>query len=167
MSEEPRQHPLVSFLELHSDDRAMLAELRRGLGRNPGEAAGMFPYVLPYVSNPRQEGDLFLIASLFALHPLSAKSGNLGDHLRAYAQEVGDDTSTTRRLIQLLSLRRPALDSPLRQHISMLKAKDIAVNWHQLIFDVQYWSHDDHFVQKKWASAYWRSPSQSPAKKQN
>jgi CRISPR system Cascade subunit CasB len=165
MSEDNRQHPFIAYLEDHAEDRAMLAELRRGLGREPGEAAGMFPYVVPFLRNERHDADHYLIASLFALHPVSASSGNMGDHLRRYTDAVDDDTATTRRFVQLLNLRRTALNSPLRQHISMLKAKEIAVNWHQLMVDLQYWGHDDHFVQKRWASAYWRSQEKSQSKK--
>jgi CRISPR system Cascade subunit CasB len=152
---EEKKHPLITFLEQHTDDRAMLAELRRGLGRTPGEAASMFPYVMPFIGNRYEEDNLFLVASLFALHPVSSKSGNLGQHLHSYVQVVGDAAATTRRFVQLLNLRRETLDTPLRQHISLLKAQEIPVNWHQLIRDLGYWSHEDRFVQKEWASAYW------------
>jgi len=135
----------------------MLAELRRGLGYLPGEAPGMFPYVVPFAHQPYEERNLYMLASLFALHPVSTEEGNMGTHLYLYTQAVGDDTATTRRFVQLLNLRRDALDSPLRQHISMLKSKDIAVNWHQLLFDLNNWNREARFVQKNWASAYWRS----------
>src|SRR5690606_20637972 len=95
-------HPLVQYLLKHADDRAMLAELRRGLGRDPGEAAGMYPYVMPFIDKVSQEKNIFLIASLFALHPAHTGQGNMGDHLRAYTHAVGDDASTTRRFTQLL-----------------------------------------------------------------
>jgi len=163
MSEE-RTHPFVTYLQEHAEDRAVLAELRRGLGREPGEAAGMFPYVVPFVHDRYQEADLYLIASLFALHPASVSSGNMGTHLHAYAHAVGDDAATTRRFVQLLNLRRPSLDSPLRQHISMLKSKDIPINWHRLIYDLRYWEHTDRFVQKQWASAYWPPKSNGKTK---
>ncbi|MCU0514134.1 MAG: type I-E CRISPR-associated protein Cse2/CasB [Anaerolineae bacterium] len=160
MPSERKQHPFITFLEEHHEDRAMLAELRRGLGRAPGEAAGMFPYIMPFVHSERdlrqgQADDLFLIASLFALHPASAAAGNMGAHLRACAEAAGDDAATSRRFVQLLNLRRPVLDTPLRQHISLLKAQEIRVNWQQLLADVMSWSRHDHIVQKQWAHAYW------------
>lgn len=156
--QEERKHPFVSYLEQHAEDRAMLAELRRGLGKMPGEASGMFPYVVPFVHNRFEEANLYLVASLFALHPVSTHEGNMGAHLHRYSEAVGDDAATTRRFVQLLNLRWDALDSPLRQHISMLKSKDIPVNWHQLLFDLNNWNHEARFVQKRWASAFWRSP---------
>ncbi|PJF22971.1 MAG: type I-E CRISPR-associated protein Cse2/CasB [Phototrophicales bacterium] len=151
------KHPFVEFLEKHAEDRAMLAELRRGLGREPGEVPGMFPYVIPFVHNSYDEANIYLIASLFALHPSSTGKGNMGEHLYTLTQAVGDDDATTRRFVQLLRQSRDSLDVPLRQHISMLKSKDIAVNWNQLLRDLHYWEHPDHFVQKQWAAAYWKS----------
>lgn len=157
MTDEQRKHPFVDYLEKHAEDRAMLAELRRGLGRAPGETPGMFPYLVPFVRASYEEDNLYLIASLFALHPVSTDSGNMGSHLHQYVQTVGDGTATERRFVQLLNLHRDSLASPLRQHISMLKAKDIPVNWHQLLHDLTHWGHDARFVQKRWASQFWRS----------
>ncbi|MDL1901997.1 type I-E CRISPR-associated protein Cse2/CasB [Anaerolineae bacterium CFX9] len=153
---EQNPHPFITHLERLADDRAALAELRRGLGRDPGEAAGMFPYVVPFISSVYDEDLYYLIASLFALSPESARSGNMGEHLRIYAQTVGDDTATTRRFTHLLRQRRSMLAVPLRQHISMLKSKEIAVNWHQLMRDLQRWDSEERYVQKQWANAYWK-----------
>ncbi|MFZ2878587.1 MAG: type I-E CRISPR-associated protein Cse2/CasB [Phototrophicaceae bacterium] len=159
---EERRHPFVSYLEGLVDDRAALAELRRGLGREPGEAPGMYPYVMPFVRNSYDEDDYYLIAALFGLHPSSGARGNMGEHLYAYAQALGDDAATTRRFTQLLRQRRATLDTPLRQHIAMLKSKDIPVNFHQLMLDLRGWDHDEKYVQKRWASAYWKyEPSKS------
>jgi CRISPR system Cascade subunit CasB len=149
-------HPFVTYLEGMSEDRAVLAELRRGLGRAPGEAVGMFPYIVPFIRSAYDEADHYLIASLFALHPVSTQRGNMGDHLYAYTQEVGDDAATTRRFTQLLRQRRDSLDPLLRQHISLLKSRDIAVNWHQLMWDLRWWDEAARRVQKRWASAYWK-----------
>ncbi len=162
MTDETRQHPFVNYLQLHAEDRAMLAELRHGLGRLPGEAPGMFPYVVPFIHHGYEEANLYLIAALFALHPVSAAKGNMGTHLLSYTQEVGADAATSRRFVQLLNLRRETLDSPLRQHISMLKSKDISVNWHQLLYDLNGWSHDARYVQKKWAREFWHSSNKQP-----
>ena len=133
MESRTERYAIINFLEQHAEDRAMLAALRRGLGKMPGDAPEMFPYVVPFVRNEYEEADYYAIASLFALHPKSAANGNIGNHLRAYIKEVGDDEATTRRFVQLLRMRRETLDTPLRQHISLLKAKEIAVNWNQLL----------------------------------
>src|ERR1035437_1147702 len=65
------------------DDRGALAALRRGLGKEPGEAPEMFPYVVPWL--PRQasiwaEQAYYLVASLFGLH---SKPWNRGPDARS------------------------------------------------------------------------------------
>lgn len=151
-----KEEPFISHLEKYvkAENRAALAALRRGLGQEPGDAPGMFPYVVPFVQD-WNEDDVYMIAALFALHPSSTKFGNMGDHLRALARELGDDASTERRFVQLLRMRRDTLEPRLRQHISILKAKDIAVNWHQLFTDMRCWDRPKRNVQRRWAGAFW------------
>jgi CRISPR system Cascade subunit CasB len=164
MQRETQQEPFVEYLEKHREDRAMLAELRRGLGREPGEAPGMFPYIMPFVPETaygHYEANLYLLASLFALHPVSARSGNIGTHLKALADSADNHEATTRRFVQLLNQHRDALVTPLRQHISLLKAHDVGVNWHRLLYDLRYWDHPERFVQKQWAAAYWHEASKN------
>ena len=86
-STETQQHPFISYLQGRAEDRAMLAALRRGLGAEPGdpETADMMPYVERRIrkeASRREVKDIYMVASLFALHPSSADSGNMGDHLR-------------------------------------------------------------------------------------
>ena len=152
---ETKQHPFVRYLEERAGDRAMLAALRRGLGAEPGDVPAMYPYVVPFVRD-WNEADIYLIASLFAFHADSANSGNMGNHLRALAGQLGDDDATERRFVQLLRMRRDTLEPRLRQQISILKSKDIPVNWHQLIADLRHWDHPKRFVQRDWARAFWR-----------
>ena len=153
-SAETKEERFISYLESKAEDRAALAALRRGLGQKPGDAPGMFPYVVRFVQD-WNEADIYMIASLFALHPSSTKFGNMGDHLRAVAREIGDDASTERRFAQLLRMRRDTLEPRLRQHISILKSKDIPVHWHQLFRDLRHWGHPKRFVQRHWAGAFW------------
>ncbi len=156
---DTQKHPFVSYLIARADDRALLAALRRGLGAEPGdpETAGMFPYVVPWINEWYEEADIYMIASFFALHPDPAKSGNMGNHLRALAGQLGDDNATERRFVQLLRMRRDTLEPRLRQQISILKSKDVHVNWHQLMRDVRNWDHPKRFVQREWARSFWRS----------
>jgi CRISPR system Cascade subunit CasB len=158
MSSERYEHAFISYLEKRADDRAMLAALRRGLGQEPGTVPTMYPYVVPFVHSRRDEDNLYTIAALFALHPVSAVDGNMGSHLRQLARQVNDDLddATTRRFVQLLNQHRGNLDIPLRQHVNLLKANDIAINWHQLLADLFRWDDVERPVQKWWASEYWQ-----------
>lgn len=153
-SAETNAERFIKHLESLVENRAALAALRRGLGQEPGEAPGMFPYVVRFVQD-WNESDVYMVAALFALHPSSTKFGNMGNHLRALAQELGDDASTERRFVQLLRMRRDTLEPRLRQHISILKSKDIPVNWYQLFLDMRRWNYSSRRVQRNWAGAFW------------
>ena len=158
---ETVEQPFISYLQSKATDRAMLAALRRGLGAEPGdpETAGMMPYVAWWVrkeATRREESDMYTIASLFALHPASRSTENLGHHARALDPTLEND-ATERRFVQLLRMRRETLEPRLRQQISILKSKDIAVNWHQLFTDLRIWDHPKRFVQRRWAGAFWRT----------
>lgn len=155
---ETKEQPFIAYLLRNAENRAMLAALRRGLGAEPGdpETAAMLPHVVPFVQD-WNERDIYTIASLFALHPASTSSGNLGDHLRRLAADEGNADATERRFAQLLRMRRETLEPRLRQQINILKSKDTPVNWHQLFADLRYWDHPKHFVQRAWARSFWRA----------
>lgn len=158
---ETREQPFINYLLRNAENRAMLAALRRGLGADLGdpETAGMMLYVAPWIrqeATRREESDLYMIASLFALHPASRSTENLGHHVRALDPTLEND-ATERRFAQLLRMRRDTLEPRLRQQISILKSKDVPVNWHQLFNDLRNWDHPKRFVQRRWARAFWRA----------
>jgi CRISPR system Cascade subunit CasB len=64
-----------------------------------------------------------------------------------------------RRFTVLLSAHVDDLPFYLRQAISFLKSKEVAVNWNQLLSDLLNWDHPDHFVQKAWARSFWERGS--------
>jgi CRISPR system Cascade subunit CasB len=157
-----KEQPFITYLLSKADDRAMLAALRRGLGAAPGdpETAEMSRYVEHRIrkdATEREDRDIYMIASLFALHPTPTAKGNLGDHLRRLTFDESRADATERRFVQLLRMRRETLEPRLRQQISILKSKDIAVNWHQLFADLRNWDHPKRFVQRNWARSYWRA----------
>jgi hypothetical protein len=81
---------------------------------------------------------------------------NLGNHL-AKARAEGNEDALERRFTALLSAHPDDLPDYLRQTISILKSKEIPINWNQLFSDVQWWSHPDYGdrVKKRWATAFW------------
>ena len=151
---QTNKHAFIRFLEDHADDRAMLAKLRRGLGREPGAVPAVLPYIAPFLGTGK-EADLFLIAPLFALHPLSESEGNMGDHMRELAGERSSQAAEN-HFLRLLDTRRDTLEPPLRRAVSMLGERGIRVNWYQLMRDIRNWDHPEHFVQRNWARAFWR-----------
>jgi CRISPR system Cascade subunit CasB len=150
---------------------AALAALRRGLGKRPGEAAAMFPYVVPFVPDlSRRPEDYFLVASLFASHQLfwphpadPHELTNLGASFHWLRSKV-DSGSIEKRFVALLDAPREDLPEHLRHAVSLLKAHDVPLDWLQLLLDVHGWDWESRSVQYAWARAYWRvdlSQSQS------
>jgi len=155
-NQEP--HPFITYLEGLSENRAALAALRRGLGKPAGSTPETFPYVVPFLPKPIKpwmEETCYLIASLFALHPVSAQSGNMGKHFAQTQDPAEREQAVERRFSTLLAAHPDDLPFYLRQAVSYLKSKDVPVNWHQLIRDIYNWDHPDRFVQHSWANAFW------------
>jgi len=160
---EKKEHYFIIYLKslVEKDDRGALASLRRGLGQKPGAAPEMYRYVIPHLPknlSEWQEESYYLIAALFASHPLSTDKGNLGDHL-AKIRTKDNETALERRFTALLSAHLDDLPDYLRQTISLLKSKEIPVNWNQMLNDLQWWSHPEYGdrVRKRWATAFWGS----------
>ena len=65
-----------------------------------------------------------------------------------------------KRLVALLNCHQDDLPDHLRHVISLLKAKDIFINWLQLLNDVQNWQRESRDVQRRWARQFWRFGSQ-------
>ncbi len=163
MSYETRPHPFVTYLEGLKEDRTALAALRRGLGQPPGEVAGMHRYIIRRLpKNVRvgswQEATYYLIASLYALHPDNTTGGNFGSHFANTLDPNPDyNTAIERRFTALLTAHPDDLHFYLRQAVSFLKSKDQAINWSQLMWDVNNWGYPDSLpkVQKRWAGQFW------------
>jgi len=156
-----KQYPFITYLESlrgSKDERAAFAALRRGLGRDPGTEPAMFPYIARWVAEDSTrwyEATLYLIASLFAYHPKEGGTGNLGAAFKRAAQGESDTTAIERRFTALLAADTADLHFYLRQAVSFLKAKDVAIDWQQLFDDVLKWQYS--YAQKQWAYKFWGS----------
>lgn len=152
-------------------DRAALAALRRGLGKEPGEAPEMFAVLYSRIPeeqlplSPRDEPIIFLIASLFALYPdappwpeaaRERQQRSLGASLRHLSDQAGSD-GPERRLVALLNSDVADLPHHLRGIIALLKSAKhpIPVDWVRLTWDLRQWTDAERTVQKAWAIAFW------------
>jgi CRISPR system Cascade subunit CasB len=159
------QNPLDAFVQYlgglaEKENRGALAALRRGLGKEPGEAPEMFPYVVPFLpKRPSAELEVsyYLAAALFALHPQDCQEGNLGSHLRSCIRSETDEAAIERRFVALLKSHPDDLPNMLRQTVSFLKSKDKRVNYRQLLRDLLGWGSPECYVQRRWASGFWGS----------
>ncbi len=150
--------------------RGELAALRRGLGKEPGQAPEMHQYVVPFLPDRVDEAHeraYYLVAALFAWHTENWASSdpwrtNLG---ASFAQIADRSSSVERRFMALLSCDVERLPYHLRQAIGLLRAKDVPVNWRLLIEDLQHWDDPARIVQRRWARSFWgvrRPDGQTP-----
>ncbi|HID33062.1 MAG TPA: type I-E CRISPR-associated protein Cse2/CasB, partial [Anaerolineae bacterium] len=119
MQSNNQLHPFIAYLYAlaQREDRQALAHLRRGLGKKPGAAPEMFPYIVPWLPSPlypQEEKAYYAIASLFALHPAIVANGNMGDHMAATV-EPGREDAVERRFVALLASHPDDLPDFLRQ----------------------------------------------------
>ena len=170
-----KTYELISALERLRDnnDRARLASLRRGLGQPPGavpEASRVIEHMLDEDDPPWIADTLYVIAPLFALHQMSDNSkrwSNMGDHFRALFGEGEDPPpNVERRFLALLASEPDDLPDALRQAVSLLKPKEVAVNWRRLFDDVKKWldrspegEEKRQEVRLRWSRSFWRLSS--------
>ena len=158
-TESPPQNAFVAYLLglAQRENRGALAALRRGLGKPPGTAHEMHPYVAPWLSSGmhRWEEDAhYTVAALFGSHPEHAAIGNMGATFRRITSQT-ESESIEKRFIALLSCHGDDLPQQLRQAVSLARSKDVPVDYSQLLRDIRYWGHPDRFVQREWARAFW------------
>ena len=176
-----QEYKFIGHLErlVKEQERGALAALRRGLGKPPGTAREMDRHVLPYVPSEsglptsvreKQENAYYLVGALFAfwyqgkIDLAGNPPKNLGASLHALVeQEVKNgaerdkaEDRTEKRLVALLNCHRDDLPDHLRHVISLLKAKDVPIDWPQLLNDVQNWQRESRDVQRAWARWFWR-----------
>lgn len=154
---------------IRKDDRAALAALRRGLGKQPGAAMEMHRYVVPHLYGVYDEKPYYIVAALIGLYPIiswssstNRQDNSLGASLSLLKDESGD--SLERRFVALLNAHLDDLPDHLRQAISLLKSKEKPVNWLKLLKHIKGWDSEDNWVQRKWAKGFW---SQDQSKDDN
>jgi CRISPR system Cascade subunit CasB len=153
-----------------SDARAALARLRRSLGRWPTDSLDVARYVAHYLpADPRtardraRESAAYLIAGLFAYHPVSWQSEDpkartsFGASFRQLTEGKTEDQrqAIDRRFEVLLACHDEELPFHLRRAIALLKSADVPVDWRRLVRHVAAWNHPDRYVQLAWARHYW------------
>ena len=74
----------------------------------------------------------------------------------AFAMVKERSESLEKRFIALLNCHRDDLPNHLRQAVSLLKSKDVPINWHRLLRDILSWDHETRFVQQQWAGELWQ-----------
>lgn len=142
-------------------DRAAMAALRRSLGQPLGLAGEAHRHILWINPAEWEEPSYYLVAGLFALHPTQWRRAedekrmtNFGASFARLQAKV-DSTSIERRFVAILDSHEDDLAEHLRQAVSLLKSRDIPVDWTQLLRDIRAWRHESRYVQRRWARAFW------------
>lgn len=175
MNETSRDEKFIAYLEglRDRDDKGALAILKRGLGKPAGTDFGMAPYIERWNLAAWDRARYYLVASLFASHPMPAETNangepcNMGDVfadiVKAYTSDVRknkDDArkSVERRFVAILNAHSDDLPRHLRHAVSLAKSKNVPVDYLSLLRDLRDWDKDEKYVQQKWACRFWRSP---------
>ncbi len=154
---------LTRLADQEHPDRASLAELRRCLGQNLGRALYRVGALFVGVDDGGDLEDAMLVAALFASHPMSSTGVNLGAAFGELKDRTGSD-SVEKRFVALLDGEREDLPGRLRQAVSLLKSREIGLDWGQLLADLRRWNYPSRRVQRVWARAFWqeRRPEEVP-----
>ena len=143
----------------NAEGSGALADLRRGLAGDPWNEIRMHRYVVPNLKDnmyPWDQKVYYMVAALFASHPDSGGMGDLGDSMERLTGKTGSQSMES-RFIALLSAHQDDLFDQLRHAISLLKSKEIPVDWVQLCRDLRRWNDPDRRTQIKWSRSYWKS----------
>ncbi len=85
----------------------------------------------------------------------------MGDHFARLRRPDVDDIAIERRFNVLLAAHPDDLGVHLRQAVSLLRSKEVPINWLQLFWDIQRWNHpvERARVRRRWARAFWGRPT--------
>ncbi len=153
------------------DQRAAMAELRRGLQEFPHLAPYMHRYVAPFAGYKKgwEKQTYYLTAALFAHYHSGSETPqysdqryvNMGTYFAAVVRQDPDGKEAIERRFNILLTAHPQdLHYHLRQAIAFLRSKpeaEIAINWEGLFWDILQWADDEKrpLIQERWATNFW------------
>ena len=171
MSTTQEETPLVNFLlDLERrQDRGALAALRSGIGKRPGEASRMFPYIARFLSaggeRSAQVQVVFLTSALFASHRSHAKVGNLGSSLRRAVTAKHGEEGVASRLTAALDADPEDLARHITGLVTLCDSAGAPIDWTRFYFDTISLHQEDEDRRNKtrldWARGFWGLPQET------
>ena len=154
---------VLSLAKVGKEDRGALADLRSGLGKEPGEMARVHKHVVPYLPEENYNDRwYYLLATLFGAFPKHREgpswgSPSLGEAFRL----IKKSDSMEARFVALLNAHPDDLDDHLRHAVSLLRANEPPqpLNWFGLFRDLLDWDEPDARVQLRWARDFYKTVS--------
>ena len=163
--QQDRARVFVSWLLERQNDRGVMAELRRSLGRDTEYRA--WKHLARWCDLTRIDQRLAYgaVAGAFAAHPCNAETGNLGDTMRAIALGSAPDggdplASFEGRFRRLLTCDSVAeLAERVGSVARAAKQREITINYCQLLQDLLdfRWPDAREHAKLRWAYAFWRA----------
>jgi CRISPR system Cascade subunit CasB len=152
--------------------RGELAVLRRNSGNTIESSRGVMGVFYPMlplgISGSSKEETFFLLATLYAINPITNQEGNFGHTIKKLQKDYSENTLDTRftaLLDESIKQDIGAVSHRLRQFVQMAKSKSYGINWCQLLEDLYWWDADRRSVQKAWARAYFGKSETEDSKK--
>lgn len=167
-----RWDAFIEYLVAKRERSEVMAALRRGAGKPAGTAYEMYPYVVPWLPEGqdavRAERRYYTVATLFALHqqsspvcPHSANAGSVGQAMRTLcAKEKVSAEAVERRFLAVVAADAETLPDRLRQVVTLLRGKNIQLDYAGLGHDMQRWSIQTRPVQRRWALDFFARQSE-------
>jgi CRISPR system Cascade subunit CasB len=159
MSLDDRQKSFVGHLltlaKEGQEDRGALADLRSGLGKEPGEMARVHKHVVPYLPEKSYDDRWYYVtATLFGSFSKHQNGQSLGSAFRPLRAK---SESIEARFVALLNAHAEDLDNHLRHVISLLKTNEEPLDWFTLFDDLLHWDYPEGYVQLRWARDFYKS----------
>lgn len=174
-----RKIKLMSENSNTSASKAMLANLRRGVGKAPGSIPEVWEITLselPEISISKDgkptygEWASHIALTLFALHQqgkdinikcMSQKDKSLGEAARVLKSKIGDDGQRVKRRLDAIatSSDMEEMAHHLRGLIQLLKAQDIPLDYPKLAIDIYFYQFPGirNQVKLRWGQDFYRS----------
>jgi CRISPR type I-E-associated protein CasB/Cse2 len=156
-----RLEALGDIPELKNPDRRALAALRRSLAtwpKLPPEAVRVVAPFLPEHATGWRETVYYLIGGLFALYPCPSSQEKYGLSLGKalhLAQKGDEGLGPERRLLALLGCNSEDLPNHLRHAVSYLRAREVPIDYRQLMWHLLQWDKIESNVQRRWGRDFW------------
>jgi CRISPR system Cascade subunit CasB len=145
---------LLSLAKEGHEDRGALADLRSGLGKEPGMMARVHKHVVPYLPEKGYNDRWYYVtATLFGSFPKHRDGRSLGAAFRPLRSK---SESMEARFVALLNAHPDDLDDHLRHAVSLLKANEQPLDWFRFFEDVLQWDCPEGHIQLKWARDFYK-----------
>lgn len=122
------------------DGRAARAALRSGVGKEPGEAPRMFPYLARYLQEDKgaRVRAMFLTAALFAKHDKFESGVNLGKALNKVVKSGKfSEDGVERRFTAALDAHPDDLPRHVEGLVSLCESAGVGLDWYRFYGDMK------------------------------